>query len=118
MKLFQGRIRRGYYFGGGIVTSIVLGLLNSLIGSLLGYGMLSRILMVMIAAVGVVLGVSLLVRRLHDMNKPEWYAILMLIPFVNFFAALWVLFTRGDEGANTYGPAPTHTTLISAVLNQ
>ncbi len=118
MKLFQGRIARGNYFGGLVVISIVLGLVNYLVSSLFGFGMVARVLTVAVGVIGAVIGLSLVVRRLHDMGKPEWYAVLLLIPVVGFFVALWVLFTRGDAGANAYGQPQPNKTLLEAVLNR
>jgi uncharacterized membrane protein YhaH (DUF805 family) len=45
-------------------------------------------------------------RRLNDMNKSGWFALLLLIPFVNLALGLWLLFGPGDKGENLYGPAP------------
>ena len=39
------------------------------------------------------------VRRMHDTGKSGWY---LLIPIYNLILAC----TRGDEGANEYGPDP------------
>jgi uncharacterized membrane protein YhaH (DUF805 family) len=45
-------------------------------------------------------------RRINDMNKSGWFALLLLIPFVNFAVGFWLLFCPGDKGANNFGPAP------------
>lgn len=43
-------------------------------------------------------------RRLNDMNRCGWLALLTFIPFVNVVFGLWLLFWLGDSGANAYGP--------------
>lgn len=45
-------------------------------------------------------------RRLNDLGKSGWLGVLMIVPFVNFIFALWLLFGSGDAEANEYGPAP------------
>ena len=67
-------------------------------GSLLGAG-ISYLL-------SFVVTITLARRRLNDLGKSGWLAVLMLVPFVNFIFALWLLFGAGDAEANEYGPAP------------
>ena len=50
------------------------------------------------------------IRRLNDMNHPGWWSLLILIPFVNFFFGLWLLFGPGDAQANNYGAPPSKNT--------
>ncbi|WP_180191268.1 DUF805 domain-containing protein [Acinetobacter sp. YH01006] len=45
------------------------------------------------------------VRRLHDMNRSGWWALLLLLPLVNIFVWLYIVFGSGDRGINDYGPA-------------
>lgn len=45
-------------------------------------------------------------RRLNDMNQSGWLSLTILIPLVNIFIGLWLLFGRGTEGQNNHGPAP------------
>lgn len=46
------------------------------------------------------------VRRLHDLGKPGWHYWLLLVPLYNIYLGLILLFTRGVQGANQYGPDP------------
>ena len=48
----------------------------------------------------------LLIRRLHDLNRSGWWALIMLIPLVNLLFAVYVIFFKGTEGPNKYGPDP------------
>lgn len=59
----------------------------------------------------VVVSVILLIQRLHDLNHTGWMCLLMFIPLVNIFFALYVIFARGTQGANNYGlqPPPNKT---------
>ena len=51
-------------------------------------------------------GLSLTIRRLHDIGKSGWCLLLFCIPIVNIiFVFLW-LCKAGDTGANQYGEDP------------
>jgi uncharacterized membrane protein YhaH (DUF805 family) len=45
------------------------------------------------------------VRRLHDMDRSGWWALLLLLPLINIFVWLYIVFGSGDRGINQYGPA-------------
>src|SRR5690606_11195662 len=51
-------------------------------------------------------GFAMAVRRLNDLNQSGWLSLLMLVPLANIVIGLYILFARGAEGANAYGPAP------------
>lgn len=59
-----------------------------------------------IGMVGCAAQAFIAVRRLHDLGKPGWHCWLLLIPFYNIYMCLVLLFTRGVEGSNEYGPDP------------
>lgn len=43
--------------------------------------------------------------RLNDLNKSAWFALLLLVPFINF-SSLLLLFLDGTKGENDYGQDP------------
>ncbi|MBQ8418643.1 MAG: DUF805 domain-containing protein, partial [Phascolarctobacterium sp.] len=49
---------------------------------------------------------SFIVRRCHDLDRSGYWGLLVLIPVVNFFFLLYLLFAKGTEGWNQYGPDP------------
>lgn len=50
----------------------------------------------------------IIIRRLHDRNHSGWLCLLLFIPVVNFFFALYLLFVSGDPNDNRYGhPRPS-----------
>ncbi len=51
-------------------------------------------------------GLSVLVRRLHDVGKSGWFFLIALIPLVGPIWLLVVLFTDSQNGENQYGPNP------------
>lgn len=44
------------------------------------------------------------IRRLHDRNHTGWLVLLIFVPVVNLIFALYLLFAKGDEGRNNFGP--------------
>jgi uncharacterized membrane protein YhaH (DUF805 family) len=45
-------------------------------------------------------------RRLHDLGLSALYLIGVIIPFVNLYFIFMLIFKRGDEGNNEFGPEP------------
>lgn len=46
---------------------------------------------------------SLVVKRLHDFDKPWWNALLLCVPIINLFLGINLIFKKGSEIKNTYG---------------
>jgi uncharacterized membrane protein YhaH (DUF805 family) len=59
-------------------------------------------------------------RRFNDAGHSGWFSVLLLVPFVNLFVSLYLVFAQGSEGANDYGLPPAPNTLwikiVGAVL--
>lgn len=47
-------------------------------------------------------------KRLHDIGRPGFHFWLLLIPLYNIYLQLVLLFRKGTEGANPYGPDPLY----------
>ena len=56
--------------------------------------------------VSIVPNIMLTIRRLHDLDKSGWFYLILMIPYVNFIFALYVIFAPGTVGPNKYGPDP------------
>lgn len=50
--------------------------------------------------------VSIGIRRLHDHGEPGLKYLLTFIPLIGFIFWLMMIFTRGDDYENDYGPDP------------
>ena len=101
-----------YLFVPVILLFILLFILTPLVGGR-GFGeenvvtTVLNIITFIVGAVFIVLFIpvviSLYVRRLHDLNKSWVWILLTLVPVVDFFFGLYLLFAPGDKEANQYG---------------
>jgi uncharacterized membrane protein YhaH (DUF805 family) len=48
--------------------------------------------------------ILLTIRRFHDIDASGWWTALIIVPLVNLIVFLVLLFKRGNEGANRFGP--------------
>lgn len=117
MFAMRGRIGRLRY----LAYSIVLTILMLAVGGVL-MGVLSTmvasvdVLAVLIYIPSIVVSLMMAVRRLNDMNQTGWLSVLILVPLINFFFGLWLLFAPGTAGSNRYGPAPSPNTTGVKIL--
>lgn len=44
-----------------------------------------------------------MIRRLHDRNHSGWLSLLFIVPLINAILVLYLLFAKGDAGANRFG---------------
>lgn len=51
-------------------------------------------------------GISVLVRRMHDIDKSGWWIWIGLVPLVGGIVLLVFACTEGTKGANRFGPDP------------
>lgn len=116
---FSGRIGRLRYLAYSLAWSLVIGLgAGILIGILAalsdGSGSVIAGGTMLFYAASLVPMFALAVRRLNDLDKSGWMSLLLLVPLVNFFMGLYLIFAAGSEGSNQYGPAPgPNSTLVT-----
>lgn len=58
---------------------------------------------------------TLMIRRLHDLNHTGWLSLLFLVPMINFFLVIYLMFFPGNRHVNQYG-APRSSTLWEQIL--
>ena len=110
--VFSGRSRRmeyWYFVLFNIIVSIVLGVIDGLLGtsgSSAGAGLLSGIygLAVLIPSLAVT------VRRLHDTDRTGWWILIALVPLIGVIVLLVFALLEGTPGDNQYGPNPKGAT--------
>jgi len=129
-NLYKGRLDRLNYLwgsliiglGAAIITGILMmmGLLSSIKGiatmtdgaplqaqiAFSGNFFVWLFILIVVGILVPLITTSFPVRRLHDLGKSGWYVLLLIIPLVNFFFQLYLLFAKGEAGDNTYGHAP------------
>ena len=101
----EGRLNRKRYFLRGcilfFICMIVEGILVAIQNiSLMAIGSIILYIPLLIS------GVMLAIRRSHDLNHSGRYVIYMFIPIVGMIISLVLLFKKGTDGPNPYGPDP------------
>ncbi|MCT4620980.1 MAG: DUF805 domain-containing protein [Marinisporobacter sp.] len=101
---FNGRINRlgyfGYIFLAGLVTiipQVVYQFTENTFALILYIGFYIAYM---------ALSICLAVQRLHDIERPGVHWFLLLIPLYNIYLGLLLLFKKGTDGTNEYGPDP------------
>ena len=106
----EGRLNRKSYIYRSLFLSIVLCVAQGVLTfAAETFGVLELLFAVAAFVLGVfqlAANIMLGVRRLHDLQKSGWWMLLLLVPLVNLFFALYLLFFKGTEGPNEYGEDP------------
>ena len=120
-KLFaiQGRIGRlrylSYTFATTLILSFVLGILVATLFPLVGMpGSAGGMICMGLIYISLLL-IPLIItkRRLNDLDHAGWWALLMVVPFVNLLMGLYLTFGAGTKGSNRYGlPPAKNSTLV------
>ncbi len=107
MLQMNGRIGRLRYLAYSVGLGLLLGAVLVALTFLTGGSPAALIAVQVLYVIGS-LAVTVIVgrRRLHDLGHSGWPTIGLLIPLVNLFVALWIVFTPGKPDANEYGPPP------------
>jgi uncharacterized membrane protein YhaH (DUF805 family) len=50
---------------------------------------------------------AIYIKRAHDRGRSGWFILLFLVPLLNLWPMIELLFLRGTIGANSYGNDPT-----------
>jgi len=111
---FDGRIRRKGYWLVGIALGIPnLMLYVLLIASVTNENAFGTIVAALLMIVVAIAGLSLAVRRWHDLDKSGWWVLIAAVPIIGPLYSLIMLgFHTGDQGPNSYGPEPEQGTLL------
>lgn len=106
----SGRFSRSKYVWMTVIITGVTYALALVMGVLMGLMGLGED---MAGVAGGVLGMCgqivlafVMVKRLHDLDRPGWHFWLLLVPIYNLYLGLVMLFTKGTTGTNQYGPDP------------
>ena len=105
----EGRLNRWAYFTTSLklwlvatVVLVILGIIGVVIGDEAGATVLCGLGVIPF----VISAYFIAARRLHDLDKNGWLSLIFLIPYVNIPWGIYLLFAKGTEGPNQYGPDP------------
>lgn len=105
---FEGRTSRKYYWMFVLVNIVILIVIMQFEqlqlggGSTYQGGVLSNLYNIFIF----IPGISICVRRLHDINKSGWWILVFLIPIIGIIWLIIFSIKKGDVGENKYGKPP------------
>lgn len=109
---FSGRARRKEYWMWTLYATLIfilatimdnmLGLNFELLGQDLDYGWMY----VTAGIINFIPGLSIVVRRLHDIGKSGWFYLIILIPIIGFIWILILLCSDGVTEDNKWGTNP------------
>jgi uncharacterized membrane protein YhaH (DUF805 family) len=105
--VFSGRSRRKEYWFFvlfSIIISILLGVIDAMIGTqtATGVGILSAIYMLAL----LIPSIAVSVRRLHDINRTGWWVLIGFIPLIGTIVLIIFALLPGTPGNNDYGADP------------
>ena len=113
---FKGRAGRGEYLLHNMLDDLIMVVLVVIIMTVMevfGDGIISAIVTVVgivciiaVLILGIVSDTAVTVRRLHDLGRSGSDFWVLLIPIYNIFLGLTLLFKKGIEFENEYGPDP------------
>lgn len=105
---YDNRLNRKRYLFRGIALGAVVSIITKLI-TMIAVSMNSSAIAMLgtvISIAGAIPSFMLMIRRLHDLNRPAWWCIGVFVPLVNLVLGIYLLFFKGTEGPNDYGPDP------------
>ncbi len=117
---FQGRANRAWFFWHILLDDVVAFTLAAILFVLMAVTGTPLLLLPLIGVVigGVWAGIAITVKRLHDLDRPGWHWWLLLIPLVNIYIGVILLFARGTHGPNTFGRDPLMAAKVGGYLDQ
>ena len=99
---FSGRSSRSEYWWwmlAGILFQIICTII-AVLGNV-GVAAIFPILLVLPTA-------TMIVRRLHDLEKSGWWLLIVLIPLIGILYLIYLFIQEGDMNENIYGRVPTN----------
>jgi uncharacterized membrane protein YhaH (DUF805 family) len=106
---FTGRARRTEFWMFTLfsaIISLVLGLLDSLLGTVFVEGTMSGWLGMIYTLAVLLPSLGVSIRRLHDTGRSGWWLLIGLVPFAGAIVLIVFWALPGDAGPNAHGPDP------------
>ena len=99
---FNGRARRKEYWMFTLFNMlfyILAAFIDGVLGLVFGFSIIYSLVVL-------IPGLSVAVRRLHDVGKSGWFLLISLIPIIGGIWLLVLMCSDGKAGDNLYGPNP------------
>jgi uncharacterized membrane protein YhaH (DUF805 family) len=114
----KGRFGRLSYIAWALAASFLVNIVQFVVMMVIGVGAgvsgssdaatagggIAMVLTFVFALVVMVVTIIFFIRRLHDIDLSGWWALLMLVPLVNFVFGLYAVIKPGTAGVNRFGP--------------
>lgn len=101
---FSGRSQRKEFWMFFLFNALI-GAVLSIIDIALNINVGGNVVLFYSLAVGIP-SIAVVVRRLHDTGRSDWWIFLNLIPIIGFVVLLIFMAQDSQPGANKYGPNP------------
>ena len=105
---YNTRSRRSEFWNVELACFII-NFIVTFVLSLIGINVLTYIVFVALSIAALIVCLPLLVRRLHDIGKTGWFALLALIPIVGWIILIIWNCTDSQVESNEYGPSPKYS---------
>ena len=108
----EGRLNRLRYLKYMIILAIVAGVSTFVTSSMATFltgdptGFLVNLVTGIWALVAGAGNIMLMIRRLHDLGRSGWFAILAIVPVVGMLFSIYLFCAPGQVGWNKYGADP------------
>lgn len=108
----EGRLNRLGYLKYMVILALVMGgskFTMSCMATFLTGDPNGSLVMIITAILAIAAGagnITLMIRRLHDLDKNGWFALIALVPVVGFIFSIYLFFAPGQIGWNQYGADP------------
>ena len=102
---YDNRLNRKPYILRGLAIFFVMFLLAVAV-TILGGTKYGNMLAAAVAVIFSIPSIMLMIRRLHDLDRPAWWCVGTFIPLVNLALSFYLLLAQGTCGPNQYGPDP------------
>ena len=108
----DSRLPRLWYFLHLLTLIVVLLIISTVISGIYyaAGGQDTQGLEFALTVVGILIGGPIMIwiarRRFHDQNQSGWWCLALIVPMFNLLAFGLLLFVKGTDGPNRYGPKP------------
>ena len=108
---FSGRSSRSEFWFFLMFNVLFASIINTVVlyvGSLFGYwgDLISSVLSIIVSLLFFIPLMSVSARRLHDVGKSGWYALIGLIPLLGWYLLIKAYADEGETSINSYGRLP------------